>query len=224
MNNKDKLLTGLSSILVLCALFVVGLLVHRYFFSSKPKPKMQKRTIEDWKTLSFNGQRIGPKDAPVQIVEFFDYQCPYCKSVQPVVKAIHKKYPKKVAIIHENFPLKIHQNAFEAAIAAECARRQKSTSFMAYHDSLFAHQDNLGQDDFYQTIAVKVGISDIAAFEQCLDNKATESIVKRGIQLADSLNIHAIPTFLINGTLVSGALSKQQLNTLVQHGLAKVHR
>jgi protein-disulfide isomerase len=223
MHSNDKMSMGFTGILVICALFVVSFIIKKNFFPSKPQPR--KKHVARWQQLKLIGQRTGPANAPVQIAEFFDYQCPFCEQVQPAVKAIRKKYPKKVSIVYINFPLKqVHPHAFDAAIAAECARHLKPTSFMAYHDGLFTSQNKLGQDGFYRTLASNIGIVDTAEFDKCRKNKATASIVKAGEKLADQLNIHAIPTFLVNGILVTGTLSKQQLNKLVQHALAEANK
>jgi protein-disulfide isomerase len=176
--------------------------------------------VQHWRKLKLIGQRTGPSDAPAQIVEFFDYQCPFCKEAQPVIKTIRREYPQKVAVVHINFPLQMHQYAFDAAIAAECARRLKPTIFMGYHDSLFANQARLGRIS-YTRMAARVGISDTTTFHQCIATKKTAGIIKSGEKLADSLNIHAIPTFLINDELITGALTKQQLDKLVQKELSK---
>lgn len=137
-----------------------------------------------------------------------------------MVKTVRRKYPKKVAVVHVNFPLQMHQYAFGAAIAAECARRLKPAVFMAYHDSLFANQNRLGRFSYIR-LAARVGILDTTTFHQCIAAKKTARIIKAGEKLAGSLNIHAIPTFLVNGMLVTGVLSEQQLNGLVQQALGK---
>lgn len=220
MTTKDKLSLGFSGVLVLCALFVVGLIIKRQFFSRHRRP--QKRYIANWQNLSFTGQRSGPAHAPVQIVEFFDYQCPFCRQAQPAVKQIRHEYPQKVAVIHEDDPLPMHQHAFGAAVAAECARRQHN--FMAYHDSLFARQKKLGPERYYERLAVQINISDTSAFRQCLDQQKTAATVQAGKKMAKRLNVSGIPAFLINGTLVTGVLPKRQLEQYVKHALAKAGR
>lgn len=157
--------------------FFTGLIVKNSFFTStSPSARtahrqVKKRQVSGWQQLVLNGQRSGPEGAPVQIVEFFDYECPFCKASEPALKAVRQKYPKKVAIIHENFPLtSIHPYAFKASIAAECARRQNPGKFMSYHNALFARQDQLGQFSYVQ-LAAQIGIADTASFHQCLEAK-----------------------------------------------------
>lgn len=232
MKLKDSLFLVCMGILACCALIFTGMFVKSQYFPAarahlsqkRPIAAPQKRHIKGWKKLPLDGQRAGPADAPVRIVEFFDYECPYCKRSQPIVKALRRKYPQKVSVIHENFPLQqIHPYAYGAAIAAECARRQKPQVFMDYHDSLYARQKLLGAFS-YVKLAAEVGISDTTVFRRCIKGKQTAGIIKDGIQLAGKLNVHGIPTFLINGTLVTGVLSEKQMAGLVQDALSKVAR
>jgi protein-disulfide isomerase len=228
MKLKDTLFLVFMGILAGCALIFTGFIVKSRFFPATTPAHFQHglvrstRHVKNWQKLKLTGQRAGPVDAPVQIVEFFDYQCPYCKRAQPAVKAIRKKYPKKVSVIHVNNPLQMHQHAFGAAIAAECARRIKPPIFMAYHDSLFSHQKRLGQPGFYQAMAAEVGISDSLAFARCVRMQKTAGIINTGEALAQKLHIRGIPTFIINGKFVTGVLNKHQMGELVQDALAKV--
>lgn len=211
---------GFTGLLVVCALFVVGVIIQRQFFPAKPQPRqLHTRQVKNWQQLKLTGQRTGPANAPVQIVEFFDYECPFCKASEPAIKAVRQKYPKKVSIVHEDFPLvKIHPFAFKASIAAECARKQNA--FMAYHDALFANQSQLGSFS-YTKLAARTGVADTTEFHRCVEDQKTAGIIKSNKTLGKKLNIRATPTFLINGTLVVGELSKQRLNGLVQSALAK---
>jgi protein-disulfide isomerase len=223
MSTKDKLSMGFTGVLTICALFIVGFIIQQNFFHKKPQPQIQKRIVKNWQQLKFKGQRAGPKDAPVQIAEFFDYQCPFCKSSEPALKAMRKKYPKEVAIVHINDPLnKIHQYAYGASIAAECVRRINPSIFMDYHDALFTRQNMLGHFSYAQ-LAFHVGISDTTTFNRCVKQKETAGILNAGKDLARKLNIHGTPAFLVNSTLIIGEVSKRQLNGLVKGALTKVN-
>lgn len=201
---------------MLCALVITGLVIRQQFFPPEPEPAITY--IENWQEFELAGYRSGTTDAPVQIVEFFDYQCPFCKSVQPAVAAVKKKFGKKVSVVHEHFPLSGHEYAFEAAVAAECAREQNK--FKAYHKLLFANQERLGQLS-YQNLAKEAGVASLSAFTRCIENQATGGRVVAGLNLAKKLEISAIPAFVINGKLVTGALSEQRLESLVEEELAQ---
>ncbi|HSH51149.1 MAG TPA: DsbA family protein, partial [Bacteroidales bacterium] len=173
MKPKDLLSLSFTGVLVLCALVITGLVIRREFFSPEPQP--QVRQVEDWQQLELAGQRTGAADAPVQMVEFFDYECPFCKSVVPSIQAIQQKYGDKLSISYEHHPLEGHNHAFGAAVAAECAGRQDR--FEVFHNLLFAHQDRLGELS-YDSLAAEAEVADISSFKVCLENEQTASVVR----------------------------------------------
>jgi len=211
METKEKISLTFTALLVFCALIITGFVIRQEFFLPEPQPEIQK--IENWQQLDFNGQRIGPEDASVQIVEFFDYQCPYCKDVHTVVKNIRQKYPANVSVRYEHFPLSNHDYAFEAAVAVECAGKQNK--FNDYHDLLFINQDRIANLR-YDSLAIEAGVENIDSFNSCLESKKTSPIIESGLDLAEQLGINGTPTFLINGKLISGALSEQMLEGFIQ--------
>lgn len=120
-------------------------------------------------------------------------------------------------MVYEHYPLRGHQYAFGAAVAVECARLQGE--FEAYHKLLFVNQGRL-RELSYTRLAKKAEVANIPAFTSCVEDEQTGSIVISGLNLAQKLGISAIPTFLVNGKLVTGALNKQQLSALVEEALA----
>lgn len=216
MKTKDKISLAFTGVLVLCALTITGFVIKQEFFPPEPEP--QVRQVDNWQQLQLNGRQTGPAEAPVQIVEFFDYQCPYCKQVQSSVQAIQQKYPKRVSVAYEHFPLSGHEHAFEAAVAAECAAKQDR--FKPYHKLLFANQDQLGSLE-YSSLAMEANIEDITSFNRCVLDQQTATVVESGLDLAEQLGIDGIPAFIINGKLMTGALSEQRLDGLVQQALAE---
>lgn len=225
MKSKELFSHTFSSVVIVVMLLIVAILVRWEFFSTdqqRPSQLLPTRTrqIKNWQDLKLTGYRSGPLNSQVQIVEFFDYECPFCKATQPAIKAVRKKYPKKVVVVHENFPLQqIHPYAFKAAIAAECVRRANPAKFMAYHDLLFANQLRLGSLS-YVKLAKRVGITDTTTLHRCIKKQKTTAIIKSGQKLGNQLNISGIPALLINGTLETGAISTIQLDSLVQIALA----
>lgn len=205
---------------MICALVITGLVLRREFFPPE-EAQPQVRQVENWQQLKLYGQRTGPPESSVQIVEFFDYQCPFCKQANPAVQAVKQKYPRQVSVVHEHFPLSGHQYAFGAAVAAECAGRQGK--FTSFHDLLFSSQDSLGTLS-YSRLAATANIPNTTAFGQCVENEETADIVEFGITLAGKLNVRSIPTFIINGMLVSGAVSEERLDRLVQEALGEARK
>ena len=117
---------------------------------------------------------------------------------------------------YEHYPLDKHEVAFKASIAVECARRQGK--FKIFHQLLFANQDRLDILQ-YERLAQKANIGDRASFLNCIKSRQTKSIVRSGRTLAGKLGIDGIPAFIINDKLVTGAISKQRLEGLVEEAL-----
>lgn len=158
------------------------------------------------------------QDAPVKVIVFSDYQCAFCREIQPTLKYISEKYSNAVTIIYRHFPLANHPHAYKAALAVECAAKQDR--FEQYHNLLFDNQELLG-DTSWNALARAVKIPDINTFNGCLAQKRTAAIVDTDLRTAQTLQINSIPTLLVNETMISGALSIQELDNLVQQKLQK---
>lgn len=180
MKSKEIVTYSFSTLIIIFFLYIIAVLIHVQFFSSSSHKTNYSpltraiRRVQNWRQLPLTGYRAGPERAPVQIIEFFDYQCPFCKAAQPAIKAIRKKYPEDLTIIYEDLPLRSHPYAYKAAIAAECARLQGA--FMAYHDKLFASQKRLGRLS-YTRLAAQAGVADTSAFRQCIVSRKTAHTV-----------------------------------------------
>ncbi len=215
MAMEERISIALTAVLAVCALIITGLVVRQQLFSS-PSSSRETQTIEEWRQVATTGRLLGPEEAPVKIVEFFDYQCPYCRTMHPVLKQIRERYPSKIALSYLHLPLEMHEHAFSAALASECAARQNR--FARYHNLLFANQDRLGEVS-WDNLALTANVPDLEAFRSCMQQKRPVQQVRQDIQVAERLGIHSVPTLLVNETLVSGALSLQELNRLVQEAL-----
>ena len=147
---------------------------------------------------------MGDEDAPVTIIEFSDFQCPYCgKFFSDTLPSIEKYYVNtgKAKLVFRDFPLPIHPNAESAALAAECAHEQGQ--FWAYHDYLFSNQADLS-DANYKKWAEDLGL-DTAKFNDCLDSKKYLSEVQADMADGQSYGVAGTPAFFINGKMVNGA-------------------
>jgi len=146
----------------------------------------------------------GPDSAKVVIQEFSDFQCPFCSRVTPTIEQIMKEYPKDVKVVWHNMPLPFHENAPLAAEAAyEAFTQGGSKAFWAYHDKLFANQQNLKQPDL-EKYAQEIGL-DAAKFKAALDSHTHKAFIDKDIELAKSVGVSGTPAFTINGYFVSGA-------------------
>jgi protein-disulfide isomerase len=143
----------------------------------------------------------GPTDAPIELIEFADFQCPFCLAASPTVKRVLDTYGNRIRFVYRNFPLQNHPDARPAAEAAQCANEQGQ--FWAYHDRLFAVPGKLSDADLKQT-AVDLGL-DPARFNTCVDQHQYKSVVEADAQAGADAGVSGTPAFFINGRLLSGA-------------------
>jgi protein-disulfide isomerase len=143
----------------------------------------------------------GPVYAPVTIVKFEDYQCPFCREVQPIFRELLSRYSGKIRLVHKDNPLdSIHPQARQAAEAARCADEQGK--FWSYHDVLYANSFNASQENL-KSYAKEVAL-DVNAFERCLGSGKFRAIVQRDLIDGAQLGVTGTPTFFINGRQMSG--------------------
>jgi len=159
----------------------------------------------------------GPADAPVTIIEFSEYQCPFCARVTPTLKAIEQKYGTKVRFVFKDFPLQNHLQAPKAAEAAHCAGDQGK--YWELHDRLFANQQLLQVPELKKHAAA-VGL-DQAAFDQCLDSGKHTANVQADIELGSQMGVGSTPTLYINGRLVTGAQPLAIFESIIDEELAR---
>jgi protein-disulfide isomerase len=153
----------------------------------------------------------------VTIVEFSDFQCPFCARVNPTLARLQEAYPGKLRIVFRDLPLlNIHKNAGHAAEAAHCANDQGK--FWEMHDRLFANQQKLAPADLKEH-AVAIGL-DAAAFNQCLDSGKYTADWRRDSEEASRLGLSGTPAFFINGRLLSGAQPYEAFAQIVDEELA----
>ena len=144
----------------------------------------------------------GPKDAPVTIVEFSDFQCPYCRTVVATVKDVMRQYSGRVKWVYRDFPIAgLHPQAPKAAEAARCAGEQGK--FWEYHDLLFDDQAQATTADF-KRFADQLKL-DQKSFAQCLDSGKQQPAVQSDVEEGARLGITGTPSFFINGRLLVGA-------------------
>jgi protein-disulfide isomerase len=141
----------------------------------------------------------GPENAPVTIVEFSDYQCPFCARSEPVVAQVVREYGDKVRFVYKHFPLvSIHPRALPAALAAAAADRQGK--FWEMHEVLFANQRAL-QSEQLKGYAERLGL-DVQKFEADLQAPETRKLVQDDVRLAQQLGVRGTPTVFVNGKLL----------------------
>ena len=160
----------------------------------------------------------GSATAPVTVVEYSDFQCPFCGRVMPTLKELRTKYGDKMRLVWKDFPLtQIHPQAFVAAQAGNCAREQGK--FWEFHDKLFANQSAL-QPEFLKKYAADTGL-DTAKFNQCLDTSKYEARVQEALGAGGRLGITSTPTLFVNGRMINGAQPIEVFETAIDDELAR---
>jgi protein-disulfide isomerase len=156
----------------------------------------------------------GNAAAPVTVIEYADYECPYCQQIKPVIDRITKEYQGKVAFAFKDVPLPMHANAQKAAEAAHCAGVQGK--FWEYHDRLFATKQ-------YAVDALKQHAQALAlnqpAFDQCLESGMQAGRVKAHVDEASAIGLPGTPGFFVNGRFLNGAVDYQALRQVIEEEL-----
>ncbi len=159
----------------------------------------------------------GNPKAPVTIVEFSDFQCPFCSRALPVLAQVKKDYgPDKVRIVFRDMPLPSHDRAVPAALASHCANEQGK--FWEFHDALFSDQGKLSDTDL-KAVATTLKL-DAAKFNECFDSKRHMETVNKSKREAESLGIQATPSFVINGQLIQGAEGYDKFKVKIDKALS----
>ena len=154
---------------------------------------------------------VGPTDAPVTIVEFSDFQCPYCQKSVGVLKVLQRLYGEKIRIVYRDYPGSNHAEAWPAAEAAQCA--SELGKFWEYHDLLFERQ-TAGRGWDFVGLAKEVGLQE-EAFAACLNSRRYRQEVIKDVQDGFQLGISSTPTFFINGRPMVGAQTVSDFQAII---------
>src|ERR1700722_8617820 len=163
----------------------------------------------------------GKRDAPVTIVQFSDFQCPFCSKVEPAIDQVKSTYgPDKVRIVWKNKPLSFHPNAKPAAEAAAGVFALKGNdAFWKFHDTAFKNQSALSRSS-YETWAQATGV-DMAQFKAGLDSHKWAAKVEKDDAVSTQAGVSGTPAALVNGVLVSGAQPFDKFKAVIDQELAK---
>jgi len=165
-----------------------------------------------------NSPTKGKADAKVTVVEFSDFQCPYCEKGAATMEALLKEYPNDVKLVFKNLPLPFHHDAKPAARAALAAKEQGDEKFWAMHDELFKNQRELKEEKFVE-LAKKIGL-DVDKFKADYANAAKyEALIDADMKLAEELGVQGTPGFFVNGVQIRGALPLPQFKKIVDRWL-----
>jgi protein-disulfide isomerase len=153
----------------------------------------------------------GPSDAAVTIIEFSDFQCPYCIQAVPEIDALLKLYPKQLKLIFKQFPLEIHSDAYRAASAALAAQRQGK--FWEMHYALFEHHDDLSLASILK-ISQDLKL-DSARLQKDMDSKDVHDMIAKDLRDGETAGVEGTPTIFINGQRYNGQIQLVSLRDLI---------
>jgi len=162
---------------------------------------------------------LGQQSAPVVVIEYADYECPYCQAVAPTLLKLQSEYKGKVAFAYKDTPLPMHPHAEKAAEAARCAGAQGK--YWDYHDELFADKKLAVPDLKAEAQKLKL---DMTTFNSCLDSGSQAGVVQSQIAESNDLGIQGTPSFFINGRFIGGAATYDQLKDVIDEELATAAR
>jgi protein-disulfide isomerase len=217
--DKRKMSEMGSWILVVCAVATTGLVVRREFaqVATVTEPKREPVYLEGWERALAIGTRSGSATAPVQVVEFADFQCPACARFDATVQMVLQEHPEKVAFTLVHFPIPFHDSADAAARSAECAHSQGR--FNAMRSALFEKQDLIGSVPWTE-FGKEAGIPDLSLFEACVSNTQPLEQVENGKKLGEAMNVRGTPTILVNGWKLPFTPSPADFDNIVE-GVAR---
>jgi protein-disulfide isomerase len=175
-----------------------------------PKPP---KLLEDAVAIPVDGSPVlGPANARVTLVEFSDFQCPYCAEAVLKLNAVLKAFPNDVKLIFKQYPLDIHSHAAQAAAAALAAHRQGK--FWQLHDAMFADRTHLSRPAIL-ALAGKVGL-DVKRFQQDWDSPAVKQAVARDQADGDKIGVDSTPTVYIDGQRYNGSLALDAIRPIIE--------
>ena len=213
--NSNKLANVFTAVLTLCAVVITAVVIRREFFvkedaqEAAPKP----RVIEGWQQLGRRGNLLGSASAPVRIITFSDYQCPFCRLLDSSLTELRARYGNQVAVLYRHDPLAIHPQAFAAAVAAECAANQGR--FAPYHALLFRLQDSIGPISFQQ-FAQRAGVPDSASFSRCTADAAIMDRVRQDAKEAERIGVRGTPAMIVKNQLLGGAIQLDSIDVWIR--------
>lgn len=164
---------------------------------------------------------FGSEQAPVTIVEYTDFECPYCRQARPVLVDLMKKYPSQVRLVVKHFPLDFHPRAMPAALMFEAILRQSSAKALAFYDRMYEKQDQLAtQGEAFVTDAAKAVGADVARARQDAGSAAIRAVVEADRNEAQRFGFTGTPGFLVNGVPLAGVQTLETFERVVDRLLA----
>jgi len=210
--------------IIIAGLIIAGAVVYTVGLQQTglPREEGQKEETKTGITISEKDHIRGNPAAPVTIVEYSDFQCPFCASFHSTVQQILADYPEQVRWVYKHFPLdSIHSQARPAAEASECVFEQKSDDgFWQFADGLFKNQERLGAS-LYQELTEKAGLN-MEQFNNCVSSRKYRNKVEADYQEGTKAGVRGTPGNFVNGEPVPGAVPYETLKAVIEKALAEL--
>jgi protein-disulfide isomerase len=203
---RDAFANAISGVLVIAAVVVLLVFAGQSLLMEPRAGETEAIEVSNWTEIDQTGRVLGPSDAVIRIIEFSDFQCPFCAQSHFALQEFRDRYPGRVATIYRHFPLPGHPYAFEAAHASECAGDQGM--FEAYHHVLFERQSSIGQTA-WDSFAEDVGIPDVEEFRRCMGEERFKHRVEQDREVGKSIGVSGTPAYIVNGRLFTGMRSAE---------------
>jgi hypothetical protein len=215
---SSRLERVLSMTITASAVVVAALFARRELLSGPGSPAMPgdsdtTRYIENWQAYAAQGVRFGRLDAPVTVIEFMDFECPFCKRFALDMTILRKRFPDAVAVVVHHYPLRSHRFAALAARASMCAHTQGR--FEAFHDLLFEKQDSIGLKD-WAAFATEAELPEVSEFEQCRRQTGSVPAIDSGLAFGRAIGLRGTPTVILNGWKLSRTPTLEELESGVR--------
>lgn len=217
VHKLERTVDVLVGLVAIAALGVASMRVVGWVRSRRPPTEIRGVVVDNWKSYADGGVRSGRNTAPVTVVEFADYKCPFCRMAEPDIEAVNRKYGRDVLFVYRDFPL--HPHSVAPAVAARCANRfgrYQGYRALLYRDTSMVHHALL-------RYSVEVGISDTTTFKKCLRSSAVHDKVSSDSAAAVSLGVPGTPAILVDSVLFLGNPGRRRLEALIDT-LMTMHR
>lgn len=214
----SALLLNVITVVMTIAAAVLVLLAWHVRFSagavSTPRPVVESEFVKDWRRYATGDYQFGSDSAAITIVEFADFQCPFCRRFAASIDTLLQSKPGSLRIVFHQFPLTdVHPLALSMAIASECASAQGR--FKAFYDGVFLTK-NHPLTDSSPNFAALANVPDGSRFQRCLNSSDAAAAVERDWKIGKTLGVIGTPTLLLNGHRYDGFLGYRQLDSLVE--------
>lgn len=218
--SRSRLEVAMTSVLVVCAVIMTSLVLNRELTPTRPTvAALGVSHLEGWRDYLATDKTFGPPSGRIRIVEFVDFQCPYCTVFARSLDSLRKLYPGEVFVAIRHYPLSMHKSAAKAARAAECAV-QKGV-FERFYNFAFGLPDSMWSARLAM-IATAVGIADTGSFALCVDSEwAMQRVLRDSVDGARA-GLSGTPMVIMNGWLFPGTPSVADMVAVIeQEGLVR---